>query len=222
MNFARYKGAEKLGECEFVPGKVYWADNRISGDAYDSETFIIEDECGGQRTIKEPSLEWEFLSEVYAVVLNEFDGFEPGQVVVLDNIEDEGSLKVSVKGFGLREPSDVAVLDRTTLYPGLIVMDGFTGIWSRVERTDEAMWIAMGNGDLRSPQEFRFATSDGEILSAPMLICVKSEGVDEHLTKGKYYTPLCSILSDGVVIGYDIKDDMGELISYTEWRFRMV
>lgn len=221
MNFARYKGPQHEGVCEFIPGRIYFADNRIEGsDACDLETFDIEDECGKARRIKIPSPEWEFLQEVYAVVVHGSDGFtESGQVVVLDGLEDDGNLKVSVKGYGLRMPSDVSILDVTTIYPGMSVRDESTNYWKRIESIDEAMWISVGGG-LRSPEEFSFAVSKGDILSSPIMVCCNSQLASRELTEGNYYIPICTFIEDGR-ISHLIVNDRGEEKVYDGWHFEM-
>lgn len=221
MNFVRYKGVERPGECEFVPGKIYWADNHLGGNAYDPEAYVIEDECGNRRMVRDASSEFEFLPEVYAVVVEPFEDFEVGQVVVLDDIEDDGNLKVSVKGCGLRDPASVAVIDRTTLYPGMTVMEEQTGLWKRVLRTDEAMWLSVEDKSICSPEQFRFAVSTGgEILAEPILTCIQNAGVESSLTLSNFYTPIRSVVSDCTITDYELADNSGQVKIYPEWRFK--
>ena len=222
MNFVKYKGVNSEFIGRFVLDKVYFSDNRISGDACDSDGFTVEADSGQKFNFNIRDRSWEFLDSVYAVVVRKFDGFCVGRVVVLDGIEDDGNLMFSVNGVGLREPADVSILDRTSLYPGVEVMERASGHWRKVEKTDEFMGIGFSI-DLKTekPDNFIFAVSQNcEIMSEPLLVCINDEG-DGNVKNGGYYKPIWSNWDDGCgFIDHLIIGDTGCESVHSAWRFK--
>ena len=217
--FARYKGA-KSGLTE---GKVYIAkpqieDNSMVGlghlDIQDDDGKIVqihpEDKTSGQ---------FEFLGEIYAVVIEPFDGFVVGDVVVLSDATDsQQGILYNVKGSGYRDSASVCILDRTNVYPGVVVMEISTGNWVKVRMVDEALWVRVDDSEsMRSPEEFRFAVSDGGIMSEPVIRCLDASG-EPSLTVGRYYVVQKTIEAFGCVV---VKNDIGILATYMDNRFQI-
>jgi hypothetical protein len=218
MIFARYNGIDKQGE-HFIVGKVYFGTPEIDGTDVVSMQFItINDESGKPVQVIPTEGRFEFFDEVYAVALKPFDEYQAGDVVILDNGEINGDTYVHIKGLGLRKASEVEVLDRTKVYPGIVIQDVSTGIWEPVMRVDECLWVVVEGQDMfRAPTEFRFAVSyDGELMSVPLVKCVDDVGI-HSLTIGTIYH-LKEINGDGDFI---VKNDEGNIESYMPSRFQM-
>ncbi len=218
MIFARYKGPEKEGE-NFIPGKIYFgAPEMDEVDLVSLDFLTIKDEAGKPVRVIPSGEQWEFLDEVYAVALSDFDEFQSGETLILDGGEINGDTYVCIKGKGLRKASGVEVLDRTNVYPGIIIQDLSTGIWEPVMRVDECLWVIVkGQDRLRAPTEFKFAVSyDNELMSIPLLKCVDDTGIST-LTEGIMYQ-LVQVNDNG---GFTVKNDEGDLESYLPSRFRM-
>ena len=222
MIFARYKGADKAGE-KFTPGKVYFGTpNMDDSDIISMDFVTIKDEIGKKVRVIPAEDRFEFLDEVYAAVLNPFDEFYAGDVVILDDGEINGDIYVSVKGCCLRKASDVVVLDRTNVYPNVIVQEICTGKWTPLLRVDECLWVVLQGADpagfgFRQLTEFRFAISyDGDIMSMPLVKCLDASGVGT-LTEGKTY----QLVSNDEQGNYLLKNDAGKVESYLPSRFRM-
>ena len=217
MIFARYKGQDK--NKQFIIGKVYFGSPEIDESDVVSMDFVtIRDESGKPVRVVPCEERFDFFDEVYAVALSPFDEFQAGDVVILDGGEINGETFVRIKGQGLRKASGVAVLDRTNVYPGIVVQDVSTGIWEPVMRVDECLWMVVKGQDMiRAPTEFRFAVShDGELMSVPLVKCIDDTGV-HSLTKGTIYN-LKEIDTYG---NFHVKNDEGSVESYLPSRFQM-
>lgn len=198
---------------KFTPGKVYLARPDMDG----SETvcldwFEVRTDDGVLVRLKSDDGAFEFLEEVYAVVLRHpVFGSLPGEVVVLDDADDS---LLSVKGKGLHQSDNFVILDRTNVFPGLVVLDS-TGQWKKVMRVDECLWIMVDGSDIyRSPEEFRFAVSGDDILVEPIVQCIMADG-EPYLTKGKYYR-LQWTKDSGTMV---LHDDSGEIREFMSERF---
>ena len=142
-----------------------------------------------------------------------FDEFTRGEVLVVDGAPDEEFLHV--QGIGNRKLSDLIILDRSNLHPGVYVMDLSTGEWLRVSKVDECLWVTAGkNGPFRSPSEFKFAVSDGALVE-PFVKCVLADG-EPDLTLGHLYR-LAREGGDRVTVA----NDRGNEVSYLAERFSM-
>ena len=202
MIFARYNGTD----TQFTPGKVYPAVPEMeSGDTANFGFIELRNDAGKKVRIHkmfdnpDGSSPWdfEFLEEVYAVVVKHIDGMQVGQVEVVDNaqlFEGEKSqmdewhrIVYSIKGAGFRSSEGLVLLDRTNVFPGLVLLDEGVGTWVRVKSVDECLWVVTENNPARrSPEEFRFAVDkDGDIQVEPLLICKESDG--QWLQKGNRY-----------------------------------
>lgn len=206
MIFARYTGTDK----RFTTGKVYPAKPEIeSSDAVGYGFIEVVDDAGENVQVKRRAemvpqedgraiWDFEFLEEVYAVVVKPFEDFQVGQVVVVDDAEafsgdqnDGGRwsrLVYSIKGLGYRSSDCLVLLDRTNVFPGLMILDENTGCWEKVKIVDECLWVVVdGQKDRRAPEEFRFAVDrEGDIMVEPMVECVDASG-QPGLSKGTRY-----------------------------------
>lgn len=213
MIFARYRGP--CSEGTFTEGRTYLARPHLEeGEVEDLERIRITDDNGYRVTIDPEDGRFDYFEEVYAVVLTEVRQRPPGSVVVADDIsDDEKFLHASEIGYLKRELLEI--LDETTLAPGTWVMDLSTGIWTKVERVNEKMWIMPdGFEEMRSPGEFQFAVSDGCLAVEPLVCCTDDEGV-EGLTKGFLYR-LTMTGNDGLV---NVVNDEGHNMTYSLERF---
>jgi len=212
MIFARFKGPA-TPEFAFTPGKLYFARPEMDGAETVGFDFIEVPNDAGSTTRIDPEQDlFEFFDEVYAVVVHPFEEMEAGDVTVLDGIDDG---MMNVQGFGLRNAKDLAVLDRTNLFPGVSVLDQASGLWEKVKRVDECMWMLVDDQTrMRSPAEFRFAVADGNVLVEPLVKCVSAAG-EPGLTEGKLYY-LKRTEKDGFIV---VMNDEGDEIAYAPDRF---
>jgi len=211
MLFARYKGSSD----DFVDGKVYLAKPEVNGAETVGFGFIeVVNEDGHRLRVNPEGDSFEYLGEVYAVVTKPFEELEAGEVIVLDGATDDGAL-LNVKGIGYRQASNLIILDRSNVFPGVVVMDLSTGKWLPVSRVDECLWLTvLGSRGNMSPCEFRFAVADGDILTEPIVKCTDSAG-EPGLTSGNNYI-LTRTLPDDLLV---IRNDDGEEKSYFAGRF---
>ena len=217
MIFARYKGTERAG---FTRGRTYLAKPEMEDKGLVGFGFLEVTDDGGIPARFDPEKEmFEFVEEVYAVVLSPMEGLERGEVVLCDDASDDRT-QLSVKGSGFWKADRLEVLDGTNVFPGLVVCHGATGRWVRVSRVDEALWVSPeGWAEMRSPEEFRFAVSEGdepELMLGPFVRCVRAEGCAD-LTLGNRYCLVESGKDGGVVV----RDDQGVVGEYSADRFRM-
>lgn len=217
MIFARYKGAAKNG---FTTGKTYIAKPEVDDQAAVGFGFIeVVDDHGATVRVDPEKDQFEYVDEVYVVAVRPFEDVVAGDVLVADDADGDRA-KLNVKGMGYRAASDLAVLDGTNVFPGVVLCDLSTGEWVKVSRVDEALWVVLdGSSTKRSPEEFRFAVSevDGEVMTEPLATCV-DESDDYMLTKGRRYYLVFSLVGGVLVL---VKNDCGELAAYFRARFRM-
>jgi hypothetical protein len=166
-------------------------------------------------------------------VAKPFDDLRLGQVVVLDDAEPfegdktEGGtwrrLVYSVTGIGFRSSDSLVILDRTNVFPGMVLQDEATGNWVRVSSVDECLWVVTEDNSVRrSPEGFRFAMDrDGDIQVEPFMECVEDLGAT-GLTKGKSYRILrVEYQDDDSRRLYVVIDDEGKETGYLASRFLM-
>jgi hypothetical protein len=214
MIFVRFKGPASP-EFVFTPGKMYFARPAMDGAETVGFDFIeAEDDAGDMTRVNPEEDLFEFFDEVYAVVLHPFEEMDAGDVTLLDGIDDG---QLNVKGFGLRNSQDLAVLDRTNLFPGVSVLDSSSGLWEKVKRVDECMWVLVDDQNrMRSPAEFKFAVADGRVLVEPLVKCLDAAG-EPCLTKGKLYY-LKRTDKDGFIV---LMNDDGAEAIHSPDRFEM-
>jgi len=185
MVFARFIGV--VGSGVFVRGKVYLASSEVDDTgAVDLDILEIQDEEGEVIRENPENERFEYPDEVYAVVTTPFGEFGEGEVVVVDDAKANGEVMLGVAGVGYVKANQLALLDGTVLKPGTLVEDGVSGRCLKITRVDESGWFSAGDDRLRSPSEFRFFVSDGEILLACRLKCVDAHG-EPYLTRGNLY-----------------------------------
>lgn len=195
MIFARYIGGG-LSHGPLTPGKVYPASPEMDEGDMVSYNFIeIVNDSGDlvriQPVVEDDEKRWdfEFLEEVYAVVIEPFEDCKVGDVVVVTDALRGGKRFVyDVKGIGWRA-SGIVILDRTNVFPGMHILDMSTGVWSKVSQVDECLWIGLeGCSSRRSPEEFRFAVDkEGDILVEPLVVCTDAVGMPGLVLGEKYY-----------------------------------
>ena len=184
MIFCRHVGLKGDG---FTQGKVYPARPEVNGAETVGFDFIeIVNDMGEPCRHNPKTGGFEYLSEVYTVVVKPVPKRKVGEVVVVDGMSEDMAF-MSIRGSGFFSSSSMAFLDRTNVFPGMVVMDTLTGYWVPVRRIDECLWITVNGGKLmRSPEEFRFAVADNEILTEPIARCLDSTGLS-GLTQGTLY-----------------------------------
>lgn len=178
-------------------GKVYPAKPEIeSGNTVNFGIIELTDDNGKTMRIT-PSTSmandhpgFEFLQEVYAVVVKPFEDFNKGEVVVVDDadITGDGVLFYRVIGTGFQHADSMVLLDQTNVIPGMLIRDNNTGFWVKVKSVDECLWVVVeGVSGRCSPDGFKFAVDgDGDILIEPTVVCVDKTGYTD-LTVGKRY-----------------------------------
>ena len=186
--------------------------------------LTIDNDEGQSVRIPQGDNSFEYLEEVYAVVLLSVEDVEPGEVVVVnDAVKDAKVIPpepqkylLRVKGVGLYQAANFILLDRTNVFPGLVVQDT-DGTWQPVRRVDECLWVMVEGSDVyRSPEEFHFAVSGSDILTEPIVKCIMADGLT-NLTVGKCYR-LKRTRENGTV---DVSDDSGDVREFMSSRFKM-
>lgn len=196
MIFTRYIGEEGRIEPCLTPGKVYMADNGGASDALDDTVVSLVNDCGERVAIPTGDGKFEFLAEVYAVVVRAVANYERGQVVIVADADDDGYFQVDGRFF---KSDSFEVLDRTNLRPGIMVEMLASHEWVKVTSVSETMQMRVGDRDCL-PSDFRFAVGNGGVLMEPMVKCVSSEGLDGELTVGCLYRVLSANENDTLKI----------------------
>lgn len=215
MIFTRHTGKRE----NLTKGRVYLARPEINdGETVGLDILTIPDDNGKPVQVRPGDDDFEYLEEVYAVVVkdNGDEDWEAGEVVVISDAVDDGKEfpLLRVKGVGLYRASNFVLLDRTNVFPGLVVMDASTGRWVTVRRVDECLWfMANGSEIYRSPEEFKFCVSGNDILTEPLVKCVDADG-EPGLTGGHFYR--LTKTGDGIL---SVKDDTGEVREFMASRF---
>lgn len=213
MIFVRYKGASPA----FIQGKTYVAKAEMDGPAGLCSFFEVNNEYGEMIRVGVDEEKFEFLKEVYVVVVHPFNGFCQGDVIVAEDASEDGLL-LKINGEGYCVASDFIILDRTNVYPGIVVCDSSDGKWKKITRVDEALWVMVQDENtMRSPEEFTFAVSlDEQMMVEPMIKCLSNEGLNT-LTVGNHYY-LLETKENGDFV---VKNDIGVLEEFMPWRFQM-
>jgi len=212
--FARYSGARIPN---MTVGKIYLAKPEVNGaETIALTTLEVISDSGDVIRVDPEHEQFEYFDEVYAVAAKPFEDIGVGEVITLDGTTDDGGL-YHMKGVGYRDASFLVILDKTNVFPGMSVLDGVSGRWVRVRRVDECLWVTTGDREsFRSPSEFEFAVSGGDLLRDPIVRCVSATG-RPNLTEGRLYH-LKGRDKDGMPI---IKDDSGQEKAYMATRFSM-
>lgn len=180
MIFARYIGEDGPAEPCLTPGKIYLADNGGgTTDVLDDSTVALTDDCGNRVKVDTSAGQFEFLAEVYAVVVRMVGNYDKGQAVVVTDADDAGEyFQVDGRYY---KATNFELLDRTNLRPGIMVQMPGSGKWVKVMSVTEKMELRVGERDLL-PTDFRFAVGNGGVLAEPMVKCVSDEGTNGELT----------------------------------------
>lgn len=210
MIFARYKGPN-VGEGRFVAGKTYLVAPEMESSAVGTSFVTVVDEDAVKVRIDPEQGRFLYLDESYAVVLNPFEDFDPGEVVTLSGASDDGIL-FDIKGMGYRSASDLALLDWTNVKPGICVFDSRTGRWEPVLSVDDCLSVVVG-GESRELTEFRMPVKDGLLVDRPYAECINAVGA-LTLTEGRIYY-LLGEQEDTV----EVADDEGFKTRFARWRF---
>ena len=202
MVFARYKGQDSK---QFTAGRVYVAKPGMDVDETVSYGSLrLKDDTGTDVLVKTDQGTFEFLDEVYAVVVKAFSEFEVGQVVFVEDATNSSEPKLLVAGWGFWDSDHFVILDQTNVFPGVVLMDTLTGEWKTISRVDECLWVSDSvDQPFRSPEEFMFTVSQGNILSEPLVKCSVPL---PSFTKDKLYRVYRKRLLDGFI---ELVDDVG-------------
>jgi hypothetical protein len=239
MIFGRYIGSDK----NFTVGKVYPAKPEFEESMVSFSSLEMIDDIGAKAIVKQktsfdtingvtvavPTFDFEFLEEVYAVVVKPCEDLEVGRVVVVDDAQPfEGDKKdggkwsrlvYSIKGIGFHSSEYMVLLDRTNIFPGLTILDEMTGKWEQVKSVDECLWVIVdGQKNRRSPDEFRLAVDkEGDIMIEPMVECIDDVG-QPNISRGmKYYVQSEEGKGEDRMIY--IINDAGAKVRYSAKRF---
>jgi hypothetical protein len=220
MIFAKYKGPLAEGE-NLTVGKIYVGVPEMDDDdTVDFGFFTIEDDMGrGIRTTVAEG-KFEYLSQAYAVVVGA--PMVDARMAKLGDAIEVGAIAgdkefIRVKDDGCWKLSNFEILDKTNLYPDMVILDLKTNQWVRVSAVNESMWISTGEV-FRPPTEFKFAVSDGSVLVRPCVVCVTDSA--DGLTKGKHY--YLTKASLGANNFYAVINDDGKEAEYLAERFKFV
>ena len=214
MIFARYIGGG--GPGSFIRKKTYVTKQK-NGDAVNLNDICLFDE-EGKRICFDPDTDhrFKFVENVFGVLIKKFCGlsWNVGKVVIIDDATTNGKdTYYSV----LTPPKEVylddeyfLLLDHSNIVPGIEVKDAETGLWARVKRVNDAMWVQVeGSDEYRPLTCYELSISDGDIDSIRMVRCINDEGIPV-LTNGNQYRVVCEkddILEieadDGCIYGYD-------------------
>ena len=167
---------------------------------------------------------FEFLKEVYAVVVKPFEDFNKGEVVVVDDADITGDdvLFYRIIGTGFQHADSMVLLDRTNVIPGMWLCDTDTGFWVKVKSVDECLWVVVeGTSGRCSPDGFKFAVDgDGDIIMEPMVVCMDNTGMSTRLTLGKRYQVIKEPIAEPSLNGlWLIVNDLGEQVWCSSRRF---
>ena len=217
MIFARY-----IGESNnlFTKGRAYVARPEMDGTETVGFDFIeVTSDIMTRQRVRPDDDMFEYMDECYAVVVEPFDEWEKGDVVVIEDAVDWETAqgKFSIKDVGLYNATRFVLLDRTNVFPGIFIKDSSTGVWVPVKRVDECLWVMVNGGRImRSPEEFQFAVSGRDLLTDPVATCIYADGYENDLTPGNIYRVTKSWEDMWTVIG-----DQGKPVEVDEGRFRM-
>lgn len=209
MIFARHIG----GDDSFTKGKTYIV-TQTGTDTVNLHKATLTDDNGNVVTFNpDDDHRFEYCEQVFGVFLYEmWSGTYPGMVVLLDDISNDGLMVRCLDDEKSRylDSHMILILDPSNFGVGFEIRDMSTGVWQRVERIDEAMWVKTQFSDkLRPLTDYSLSVAKGEIDRARLARCVNDNGI-EQLTEGYQYRVLCEKdeeieveAGDGCVYSYD-------------------
>jgi len=220
MTFLIFKGPANKKETLTV-GKIYLGSPGMEdSDVVALDLFRIESDSGQAISVSRNDGRWAFLSSVYAVVVQQFNGYRPGEVVVLRDITPDGKFAIVADSTDCQSLDSFEILDSRILAPGIVVMDLKTGFWKRVVVVNESQWMTTSALDaLRPPKDFLFAVSGGldgsrgDLLSQPMVRCLVA---GDDVTEGHWYS-----VEQSRGLFYILRGDAGTCRRYLATRFKM-
>jgi len=221
MIFAIYRGPRDGPDTRpgsFTKGRLYLASAEVDDKVVvDVQKLRLTDDAGEDVRIDPENDRFEYPDEVYAVVVKALGPRTPGEVVTVDEADDDGEF-VSIAGMGFVRHANVQLLDSVMLKPGMMVFDRSRGRWDRVRRVDECMRIQVEDcEEMRDCSDFVFSVSDGDLTTVPLLRCLDDTGRD-NIEKGGIYR-VKGLDDAGMLV---VEDDAGEDVSFEPGRFEFV
>jgi hypothetical protein len=219
MIFSIYTGSKEepdTGSGAFTKGRLYLAIAKVDDEVIDLTRLRLKDDLGEDIVIEPENGRFKYPEEVYGVMLKVLGSRMPGEVVVIDDADDDGFL--SIKGMGFVRAVNIQLLDSTLVKPGMMVYDRKRTVWDKIQRVDECMRIQVeGLDEMRPCEDFVFSVSDGDLAVVPLLKCLDDEGV-ENVQKGSVYR-VRGLDDAGNLI---VENDAGEDVSFSPERFEFV
>jgi hypothetical protein len=220
MTFLIFKGPVNKKETLTV-GKIYLGSPGMEdSDVVALDLFRIEDDNSQAASVSRSDGRWGFLSSVYAIVVRQFGGYHPGEVVVLRDVSPDGKFAVVSDSTDCQSLDSFEILDSRTVAPGIVVMELKTGFWKRVVVVNESQWMTTSALDeLRPPTDFLFSISGGldgsrgDLLSQPMVRCLVA---GDDVTEGHWYS-----VEQSRGLFYILRGDNGKCRRYLATRFKM-
>ena len=221
MTFLRFKGPANKKETLTV-GKIYLGSPGMEdSDVVALDLFRIESDSGQVVSVSGKDERWEFLSSVYAVVVQQFGGYRPGEVVVLRDVTSDGKFAVVADSTDCQSLLSFEILDSRIVTPGIVVMEKKTGFWKRIAVVNESQWMTaeVVGSVLSPPTDYLFAVSGGldgsrgDLLSQPMVRCLVT---GDHVTEGRWYN-----VEQSYGHFYILQADDGVRRKYLASRFKM-
>ena len=221
MIFAIYRGLsdgkEDKGEGRFTKGRLYLAEPEVDDSVVvDIDKMSVTDDNMEKIWIEPDNGRFEYPEEVFAVVLHQLGGKVPGEVVTIDDVDDDGF--VSVSGMGFVRPRFVELLDSVIVKPGMMVYDRQRTRWARIKRVDECLRICLEDKDeMQDCTSFFFAISEGELSTMPLLRCLNDKDCP-NLNQGTIYR-VKGLDENGKLL---VVDDNGEEKAFDDSRFEFI
>jgi hypothetical protein len=220
MTFLIFKEPVNKKES-LTAGKIYLGSPGMEdSDVVALDLFRIESDNGQVTSVSRNDGRWGFLSSVYAVVVRQFGGYRPGEVVVLRDVTPDGKFAVVADSTDCQSLDSFEILDSRIMAPGIVVMKKKTGFWKRVVVVNESQWMSTSALDaLCPPTDYLFAVSGGldgskgDLLSQPMVRCLVA---GNDVAEGRWYN-----VEQSVGQFYIIKGDSGTCRRYLASRFKM-
>jgi hypothetical protein len=216
MIFAIYRNT-KEGDGVFTKGRLYLLSTGVFGVAVDVRHSKVTDDLGSEININpETDDRFAYPDEVFGVIVKEVGNRMPGDVVVINDGDDDGFL--SIKGMGFVNASNIQLLDSIIVKPEMIVFDKERRRWSRISQVDEQMRIKVDvENEMQECTNFIFPVSDGELAIVPLLRCLDDTGRD-NIKNGSIYR-VRGLDDDGLLL---VEDDAGKEMSFEPSRFEFV
>lgn len=218
MIFAIYKWLSEKpdkGVGQFTNGQLYIAEANLDG-VLDIHNLILSDDNDEKVTIHPFNERFEYPEEVFGVIVKPLGALMPGEVVIIDDADDEGAV-LSIKDMGFVKSENIQLLDLASIFPEMMVYDKADLRWKKIKRIDDCMRIQVDD-EMRDCTEFVFAISEEELAIVPLARCVDEESSSDNLTKGSLYQ-IKGLNENGMLI---VDDDTGKESVFASERFEFV